>query len=553
MLQIDYHTILLWATSILILSFDLIIYIGSNNKSSRLFCFFSMIVALWSLSYGFFISITSSEIPLILIKINHCLGIIATIGFIFFSHSYPHDTKIPSRLLFRSTLFGSIYCIIILFSDLIISGMFNIAVPDRWGWIPGIFYPSYVIIFSGSWIYILTRIGISKKYAKSKYDYLNSKFMFWGLLLGIIPPLFLNIILPAFKTYGVSWTGPIASAIWVFVIGYSIMRYRQMNVKVVITEMLAVAMTIIYFINIFVKAEVGTAQNVATFFVFLLIATYLIRTVLSEAKTKEQLRELNNTLEDKVNQQTKEIRKSFELEKHARRELEKLNDTKNQFIMITQHSIRSPLQNLKNNLREVDDKSRTSIDQNLHRLTEITNDFLNISTIDDSRKLLNTEKLYVLNLIDKILIDLKFDIDAKNIHLAIDRNPSSWPTINADKSKLYEALLIIIENAIKYNKPNGHININALSNSESCQITISDSGIGLSKDDLNKVNSSHFYRSDKAKQLNPIGMGIGLSVAKTIIQAHHGSLIINSPGCNSGTIATINLPIDYFNNLETML
>lgn len=326
-----------------------------------------------------------------------------------------------------------------------------------------------------------------------------------------------------------------------------------MNVKVIITEMLAVAMTIIYFINIFVKAEVGTAQNIATFFVFLLIATYLIRTVLSEAKTKEQLRELNNTLEEKVNQQTKEIRKAFELEKHARRELEKLNDTKNQFIMITQHSIRSPLLSLKNNIRNVDEKSRVSIDQNLDRLTEITNDFLNISTIDDNRKLLDTEKFYVLNLIDKILVDLRFDIDAKNIHLTIDRNPSSWPTINADKSKLYEALLIIIENAIKYNKPNGYINITALSNSESCQITISDSGIGLSQDDLNKVNSSHFYRSDKAKLLNPIGMGIGLSVAKTIIQAHHGSLIINSPGSDSGTIATINLPIDYFNNLETML
>ncbi len=553
MIEIDYHTILLWTTSVLILSFDLIIYIGSNNKSSRIFCFFSMIVALWSLSYGFFISFTLSNIPLILIKINHSLGIIATIGFIFFSHVYPHDNKIPKRLMVVSTIFGIIYCAIILNSNLIISGMFSVTIPDRWGWIPGVFYMSYVLIFLFSWIYILTRIGISKKYAKSKYEYLNSRFMFWGLLLGVLPPLILNIILPAFKIYGVSWTGPITSAIWVFVIGYSIMRYRQMNVKVVITEMLAVAMTIIFFINIFVKAELGTVQNVATFFVFLVIATYLIRSVLSEVKTKEQLRELNNTLEEKVNEQTKEIRKAFELEKHARRELEKLNDTKNQFIMITQHSIRSPLQNLINNLRITDSSTKRNVDQNLNRLIEITNDFLNISTIDDSRKLLNIEKFYILNLIDKILLDLKFDIDTKNINIKVDRNPSSWPTINADKNKIYEAFLIIIENAIKYNRQNGSINISALSNSNTCQITISDSGIGLTKDNLNKLNSSHFYRSDEAKMLNPIGMGIGISVAKTIIKAHHGSLNISSAGIDAGTNVDINLPIDYFTNIETML
>jgi len=538
--------------AILIISLDLVIILGSNNKASKIFVLLSFLSGIWVISQIYLVSTVVSDTANVLIRSQYVMGIIIASGFYLFSLIYPFDTKIRYQIYLLLSIICISFSYTYLATDYLVTGVTYIGGPGHWSWQFGPLHPAFDVTFVAIWIISLSNLYRSYKIA---HDILriNMRHMFWGLTLGIIPPSLANILLPTFGIYYLNWTGPIASAIWVFVIGYSIMRYRQMNVKVVITEMLAVAMTIIYFINIFIKAEVGTAQNVVTFFVFLLIATYLIRTVLSEAKTKEQLRELNNTLEEKVNQQTKEIRKAFELEKHARRELEKLNDTKNQFIMITQHSIRSPLLSLRNNLREVDDKSRTSIDHNLHRLTEITNDFLNISTIDDSRKLLNTEKLYVLNLIDKILIDLKFDIDAKNIHLAIDRNPSSWPTINADKSKLYEALLIIIENAIKYNKPNGHININALSNSESCQITISDSGIGLSKDDLNKVNSSHFYRSDKAKQLNPIGMGIGLSVAKTIIQAHHGSLNINSPGCNSGTIATINLPIDYFNNLETML
>lgn len=551
-MEISVHAFLMLVAAILIISLDLVIILGSNNKASKIFVLLSFLSGIWVISQIYLVSTDVSDTANVLIRSQYVMGIIIASGFYLFSLIYPFDTKIRYRIYLLLFIICIFFSYTYLATDYLVTGVTYIGGPGHWSWQFGPLHPAFDVAFVAIWIISLSNLYRSYKIA---HDILriNMRHMFWGLTLGIIPPSLANILLPTFGIYYLNWTGPIASAIWVFVIGYSIMRYRQMNVKVVITEMLAVAMTIIYFINIFVKAEVGTAQNIATFFVFLLIATYLIRTVLSEAKTKEQLRELNNTLEEKVNQQTKEIRKAFELEKHARRELEKLNDTKNQFIMITQHSIRSPLLSLKNNLRNVDEKSRISIDQNLDRLTEITNDFLNISTIDDNRKLLDTEKFYVLNLIDKILVDLRFDIDAKNIHLTIDRNPSSWPTINADKSKLYEALLIIIENAIKYNKPNGYINITALSNSESCQITISDSGIGLSQDDLNKVNSSHFYRSDKAKLLNPIGMGIGLSVAKTIIQAHHGSLIINSPGSDSGTIATINLPIDYFNNLETML
>lgn len=560
MLEIDIHTSLLWMTAIIILSLDLIIYIGSNNISSRIFCIFSVVVAFWSISYGFFVSINESTIPLMLIKINHSLGIIATIGFIWFSHSYPNNIKITRFVIISSTIFGILYCSLILFTNSIISGLSNIPLPDRWSWNPGILYSTYVFIFLTCWIYILYKISKSKLLAKSKFEYINSTFMFWGLFLGITPPLILNIILPAVGIYGISWSGPIFSAIWVFVIGYSIMKYRQMNVKIIITEVLAVSMTTIFFLNIFIKAQFGTLENVATFLVFLLIAIYLIRTVLSEAKVKEQLRLLNVTLEDRVMAQTTEIRRAFEQEKHAKRELEKLNDTKNQFIMITQHSIRTPLQHLKNGIEKIlskhnhkDEVDYKILTDNMKRLSTVTNDFLNIANIDNNKNLLETERFDILAQVEAVVTELDFEINQKSLTVEIDRNPPSWPRIVGDKNKIYESLVIVIENAIKYNRHKGQIGISAISNENEIQISIVDTGIGISTEDLSKINQNHFYRGEKAKLQNPIGMGIGLSVARAVIRAHHGNLTICSSGINKGTTIIINLPINYWKSDFEML
>ncbi len=553
MLIISIHSVLLWLTAILIIGIDVIIYIGSDKTSSKLFSLFSLFVGLWSVSYGFLISFDTSTLPLILIKINHVLGLISSVGFLFFSISYPNDNKIPTLLIYLMTVFSLIYSSLILFSDLMIVKMFPVSPPDRWGWDTGILYFSYSIVFTILWIIILINIHLKTKHLKDDNELTNQRFMFWGLLLGIIPPAALNIILPTFKIYGVSWTGPIASAIWIFIIGYSIIKYRQMNVKVVITEMLAIAMTVIFFINIFIKAELGRWESVATFLIFLFLAIYLIKSILTETKTRDELKKLNDTLEQKVMEQTTEIRKSYETEKQARRDLEKLNETKNQFILITQHSIRTPLLHIQNYINSLSERDaftqETRVYQaltgSISRLTKITNDFLNITSIDSSNKILNIKSESVLPIIEHILEEIKYDISVKNLTVTVDRSPDKWPDINIDRDRIYDALLIIIENAIKYNIPNGTISITSYISKNLQTIKISDSGFGISTKDKEKIESGLFYRGEAAKKSNPIGMGVGLNVARTVIGAHHGSIDIVSAGLNQGTTVTVSLPIDY--------
>ncbi|MBP9847213.1 MAG: hypothetical protein KBD43_14230 [Saprospiraceae bacterium] len=552
MFELSIYSLLLWVTGVLILSFDFVIYLDSKNRSSYLFAAFSSFVALWSISYGFIVASNSSDISLYLMKVNHLLGMITSLGFIAFSISYPDNRPINSKLVILLTSIGVVFTVLIFNSKLIIPSMFLLQSPDHWGWNIGALYLLYCLTFVFLWTTILFNIRVKILSSENVTQRINQLFMFWGLAIGILPPTILNIILPYFGVYGLSWTGPISSAIWIFIIGYSIIRYRQMNVRIVITEVLAIAMTVIFFINIFIQAQFGVWENIATFLVFLLLAIFLIRGILTELRQKEELRILNNTLEDKVAEQTKEIFKAYELEKNARRELEKLNETKDQFILITQHSIRSPLNSIQGGVDEIHNSKASHslqvgtdrIKYGVERLNKVADDFLAITAIKSSSKILNLEKYDLRKIIEEIIEILNFEIKEKNITISVffDNKPI---LLYIDPSKIYEALLIVIENAIKYNNHGGSIDISGKFEFDTLVLDINDNGNGISKEDMDKISHNLFHRGTIARQMNPIGMGVGLHVARSIIRAHHGELTIESDGEGKGTNVTISLPFNF--------
>jgi signal transduction histidine kinase len=553
------YSILIWITAILIVSLDLVIILGSQNRSSRVFVLLSFTTAIWVASQGFLVSTHTPYLADWLIRSQYVMGITIAMGFYIFSIIYPHETKPPSYtyilMLFVTILFGYLY----LFSDYLNTGVIEIGGKGRWSWTFGPLHPLFDIIFSLIWIISLKKLYTSYILSTGILR-LNLKNMFLALTLGIIPPTLANIILPTLGIYHWNWLGPISSAVWIFIIGYSIIRYRQMNVRVVITEVLAIAMTMIFFINIFTETPVGVWDNIATFLVFLILAIYLIRGVLAESRQKEELRDLNENLESKVAEQTVEIRKAFELEKKARRDLEKLNETKDQFIMITQHHLRTPVNNIQAKIQsivtsadgptvnEIKSELRET-DSHLERLVRTVNDFLNITTIKPGGNILNLSRTNPKLLIADILSELKIDIEQKNLTVTYPMNDESWPTINVDSSKIRDALLIIIENAVKYNNMGGMITIKTIFSDKILNITVADTGIGISKHDQGKIFSNLFTRSNEAKKMNPIGMGIGLSVAKAIIKAHHGDLAIRSNDQERGTTVIVSIPRDYLSQI----
>ena len=174
--------------------------------------------------------------------------------------------------------------------------------------------------------------------------------MFWSMTIAVIPASLTNIILPRLGIFDFIWLGPFTFIGWVSLVSYSIARFRQMNVRAMFAEVLLFVMGAVLFINIFVTETLGSFVRATIFGVFLLISYFFIKSILGEREQKEQLttltaqlKDLNEHLEEKVEEQTVEIRQAYEVEKKARVDLEKLNQEKDRFLLATQHNLRTPL------------------------------------------------------------------------------------------------------------------------------------------------------------------------------------------------------------------
>jgi two-component system phosphate regulon sensor histidine kinase PhoR len=106
-----------------------------------------------------------------------------------------------------------------------------------------------------------------------------------------------------------------------------------------------------------------------------------------------------------------------------------------------------------------------------------------------------------------------------------------------------EILFIVMENAVRYNHNGGSIKIAPRAQDGSFELSIENTGIGITQEEAGKIGSSLFYRGESARQNHPIGMGIGLSVVKAVIKAHHGTFSIESKGKNEGARLMIKLPL----------
>jgi signal transduction histidine kinase len=255
-----------------------------------------------------------------------------------------------------------------------------------------------------------------------------------------------------------------------------------------------------------------------------------------------------------VAEQTAEIRQAYEAEKKARQDLEKLNDAKNQFITLTQHHLRAPATDITygldsilagtygvvaSGLRTAVKGMRTSAE----RLTRLVNDFLNITTLKAGRGILDISSTSLKPAIVDILEELRGDIEKMHIKVSYPRDDASWPPLSIDFAKMREILFIVIDNAVRYNHEGGSVSISTKVDGNNFELVIENTGIGISPEEKEKIGCSLFYRGKYARSAYPTGMGVGLSLVKNIVAAHHGSFAIESEGQEKGARVRIRLPL----------
>ncbi|MEK7624132.1 MAG: HAMP domain-containing sensor histidine kinase [Patescibacteria group bacterium] len=348
---------------------------------------------------------------------------------------------------------------------------------------------------------------------------------------------------------------------------YSITRFKLFNIKVVIAELSTIVIWMLLFagmLNAHEKTEL--IYHVVTFIFALFFGILTIRSVISEVKQKEDLKQitkeldqanksltdLNVHLEDKVRKQTAEISKAYEIEKKARIELENLNSVKDQFILATQHHLRTPLTIMKGYLsvflskkQKLDLKTKESyVEKTLNatnRIAKLVNELLDVSQLQLGKKLLIFQPVDIKNIIEDVVENLQEEILIKKLVVKIlPENDKDWPLIPANLEKLKIVFSNIIDNAVKYT-PKGEIIIQGKQIDGFFQISVQDTGIGIDPEEIEGLFTQYFERGEQAQKIHTTGRGIGLFIAASVIKAHQGKIWAESEGRNKGAKFIIEL------------
>ena len=221
-----------------------------------------------------------------------------------------------------------------------------------------------------------------------------------------------------------------------------------------------------------------------------------------------------------------------------------------EFIAVTSHQLNTPLSimrgyvSLMKNGRagKISQKQSQFLDEiykSIIKMISLTNNLLSISRIEREKIKLEKEDINVEEFFEKLKDNFTKKAKEKKLELIFNQ-PDSKLVIYADPDKLYQALSNILDNAIKYTKE-GSVNVKHKVTNDQISFTISDSGVGISKDEILKIGQK-FYRTQEAINIDNKGTGLGLFITKTIIEKHNGNLKIESKR-NKGTTFIITLPL----------
>ena len=224
-------------------------------------------------------------------------------------------------------------------------------------------------------------------------------------------------------------------------------------------------------------------------------------------------------------------------------ELSNTESMKNEFISSVSHELRTPLTAIKGwseTLTAIDDpdtfkKGMRVITSETERLSQMVEELLDFSRIQDNRLTLIMDKIDILaELGETVLI---YQERARALGITLNYyEPTMLPFVYGDKNRLRQVFINIVDNAIKYSDKGGTVSVEAYEEKGDICILVSDTGIGISKEDLPKVKTK-FFKANHTRR----GSGIGLAVANEIITRHGGTLTINSEE-NVGTTVLITLP-----------
>ena len=530
----DIKNIILFIVSIVTAYLSLFIVRGKDARINKSFSLYILSVGLWALGLALFDLSTSISDAFKFLKFYYVSAAAIPMFFLYFAISFPKETKVSkTRFLTTSSIFIILSLLIVFKDGFIIKEIFltspKTVTINTTGYL---IYSIYFIL-----IILVSYFKLFKTYLeykdKNEEESDQLKLLMVGTLIPYLFGMWFDLILPYFD-YGHIWAGPPFGLAVVFIILYSIFKYKLFNIKVVTTELLTFVLWM-FLLSRFLISQTfeDKIMDMILLILTLVVGIFLIRSVRREINIREKIENLAKQLEI------------------SNEHLKLLDQQKSEFISLASHQLRGPLTAIKGYASMILEGDFGSITDSVKDATNkifistgdlvvLVGDYLDVSRIEQGRMQYNFENFNLAEEIKTVITELKPTIEKSHLEISYDIDSNLNYNMDGDRGKIKQVIGNIIDNSIKYT-PKGSIHVwLTRKDGNKILITISDTGVGIKKEVLPNLFEK-FSRAPDASKTNILGTGLGLYIAKKMIEAHHGRIWAESAGENKGSSFFIEL------------
>jgi signal transduction histidine kinase len=513
-----------------------IVVYTSNPKSAtnRIFTLLNLFITLWLLDIFIVRIPTFFSVSLIIHRFGIAFAAVMSFLFFLLAHTVPSEHIRLNQKTFRLTLGAAVAMVFLnlspyAFTSVVIGGGMSQPVAGL-GLVP---FAALSTIFSIFAVYFLVRSYLHTQ------D--NEKKQVGWMLVGIMLMLgftICTILIPLMffdSTVFLTLT-PLYTLVFLGLTAYAITEYQLFNIKVLLTQALIIVIDIVLFAKLFQETSANARALDGVVLLFMLVLGYfLVRSVKNEVLQ----RELIETQEKELEQSNVRLRE--------------LDKQKTEFLSFASHQLRTPLTAIKWSAAAIldgtygelpghlEDPIRTIFSQST-LMAVFINDYLNVSRIEQGKMEYRFVPVNLLQTVEDATKELRGAVADRGLTLTMEPTEDR-PMVWADPDKLTQVLTNIMDNAMKYTlKGSITISLKRMQKEGKVRVIVADTGIGMDEATLHAVFSK-FTRGDNAKQINSTGSGLGLFIVKTFIEAHHGTISIESDGIGRGSRFIIELPL----------
>ena len=509
----------------------LVYFHNSKSVSNKLLFFISISTVFWSFANYFSLHSATQNI-LFWVRMVLFFAVPHVTLFFLFVYNFPSE-KLKIHKIYLILILVVMGLTMALVVSPYVFSHYSVSREGQVSPIPGPMMPLFALVVLASLVSSL--ILMLKKYSEAKStEKIQWKVMLIGFSLSYFLLILTNFIFVViFNTSYFVKFGPLFMIPSVAGMAYAIMKHHLLSVKTIATETLAfVILSISLFEVLIAETTLVLIMRVNIFVLLFIFSIYLVKSVLREVEQRERLEVLTKELEG------------------ANVKLKELNKIKSEFLSFASHQVKTPMSVVKGfatliydgTYGQVSDKVKETalkIKEAADRMINLVNNLLDLRKIEEGKMEFKFENTDVVKMINDVVGELSELARGKQLELFIEKLPDV-AMVSADPQKLRQVFQNLIENSIKYTDE-GWIRVKAGVNDKTLEVAVSDSGHGIPPDLLPQVFEQFIRAGQETKKIE--GTGLGLYIAKQIVEAHKGTISAESPGLSQGSTFTVRLPL----------